>query len=68
VLTGLFDALAGLGFRPMGVAVSPILGGHGAIEFLARFREGEGLESAAAVEAGLADLARHPPQADEAGL
>jgi len=68
VLTNLFDALARLEFRPTGVAVSPILGGHGAIEFLARFREGEGLETAAATRAALADLANHPPQPDEAGL
>jgi 23S rRNA (cytidine1920-2'-O)/16S rRNA (cytidine1409-2'-O)-methyltransferase len=62
LLAALFERLAPAGFRPERTCVSPLLGSHSAIEFLARFRHAApGLAPGAAADAALLDLQDHPP-------
>jgi len=60
-LLQLLRRLDGLGWPAAGVCVSPILGGRGAIEYLAWFRGGVGLTPEAAAAQGMADLQASPP-------
>lgn len=61
-LRQLFAELRDQRFRPAGVCVSPLLGGRGAVEFLAWFHAGGGMDPAMAPSAAIADLARCPPR------
>lgn len=60
-LQDLFTTLRDLGPAPRGICASPLLGGRGAIEFLADFGHDAQLSPLAAAEQALADLAQRPP-------
>jgi 23S rRNA (cytidine1920-2'-O)/16S rRNA (cytidine1409-2'-O)-methyltransferase len=60
-LERLFLNLAERGFTPTAVCVSPLFGGRGAIEFLARFTPAPGMNVEQAAEVAIADLIANPP-------
>lgn len=60
-LLRLLRSLDVAGWPAAGVCVSPILGGRGAVEFLAWFNGGAGAGPEAAAAEGLEDLRRSPP-------
>ena len=61
VLLALLRRLEEQGHAALDVCVSPILGGRGAVEFLAWFQDGANRSPAAAAERGMADLTADPP-------
>ncbi len=60
-LARLLADLDGLALPASGLCVSPILGGRGAVEFLAHFQAGRRLEPEVVLAQGMADLARRSP-------
>ncbi len=63
VLRGLLMDLAAYGFPPRDLCASPILGGHGTVEFLAHFHQDARLERTENLLARAAeDLEANPPR------
>jgi 23S rRNA (cytidine1920-2'-O)/16S rRNA (cytidine1409-2'-O)-methyltransferase len=63
VLLGLFESLAGAGVHVQAACASPLLGGRGAIEFLARFQAEPGLMADGAARLAVEDARASPPVA-----
>jgi 23S rRNA (cytidine1920-2'-O)/16S rRNA (cytidine1409-2'-O)-methyltransferase len=61
VLQALFERLSAQGTHVQAACASPLLGGRGAVEFLARFRPDPGLAPEAAAGAAIADAQITPP-------
>jgi 23S rRNA (cytidine1920-2'-O)/16S rRNA (cytidine1409-2'-O)-methyltransferase len=61
VLQVLFERLSVQAIHVRATCVSPLLGGRGAVEFLARFGSESGLTPQAAAEAAIADAEATPP-------